>query len=112
MSDIESIINDEIVEPTVWPFGTQDFFRLAYNPFQDKLPDPKAFVGYEKELREILRCIRTRTNVFVTGPIGAGKTAMLKSIHEILVKKAKDYRSCFVRVEKARFEKELAKEML
>ncbi len=112
MEDLDTLVKEELVLPTFWPFGTDDFFVLSENPFMDKLPDPRAFVGYDEEVKDLLRCIRTRTNAFVLGSQGTGKTAMCKSIHETIVRSAKNYRSVFIRVQKARFEKELAKEML
>ncbi len=112
MAYLDDLVKEHLIEPINWPFEVNDFFSLSTNPFTDKLPDSRAFIGYENEVMDLLRCIRTKTNVFITGPIGTGKTAMCKSVNDAIVRSGKNYRSFFIRIEHARFEKELAKEML
>jgi type II secretory pathway predicted ATPase ExeA len=93
-----------------WPyeFGTH---RLDENPFAEQWPDIRLFAGYEDELRRLQENIQRNVNTFVTGPFGTGKTILTRTMYEIL-EDIDGYRPVFVRVQKGRYSKTMAKRIL
>jgi DNA-binding MarR family transcriptional regulator/type II secretory pathway predicted ATPase ExeA len=108
--DIITDIKQELESGGNWPLEAQDH-RLNQNPFADTWPDDRLFAGYESELRQLQRNIQRNTNTFITGPFGTGKTILTQVMYTILGD-IEGFRPALVRVQKGRYSKTMAKQIL
>ena len=53
---------------------------LSQRPLTASYADHRLFVGREEELDQVLQSLRLKLNVYVTGPLGIGRTSFLRQI--------------------------------
>ncbi len=108
--DIISSIKQEMEGGGNWPYAI-DGHQLVQNPFAENWPDNRLFAGYEDELRQLQKNIQRNVNTFITGPFGTGKTILTRVMYDILAD-IEGYQPVFIHVQKGRFSKTMAKNIL
>ena len=108
--DIISDIKNEFENGGNWPLNVQNH-QISQNPFSETWPSNHLFTGYEDELRELQKNIQRNVNTFITGPFGTGKTILTRVMYDIL-QEIDQYQPVFVQVQKGRFSKTMAKQIL
>lgn len=93
-----------------WPYAANGH-EFTSNPFAEQWPDPRLFAGYDEELHRVRENVQRNVNTFVTGPFGTGKTILTRTMYEVLDDVA-GFEPVFVRVQKGRFAKTMAKRIL
>jgi type II secretory pathway predicted ATPase ExeA/DNA-binding transcriptional ArsR family regulator len=93
-----------------WPYAP-DGHEFTSNPFAEQWPDPRLFAGYDEELHRVRENVQRNVNTFVTGPFGTGKTILTRTMYEVL-DDVEGFEPVFVRVQKGRFAKTMAKRIL
>lgn len=108
--EIISEIKQELRKGGNWPYEVGEH-RFERNPFAEQWPDVKLFAGYEDELKRLQENVQRNVNTFITGPFGTGKTILAKTMYEVL-EDIEGYKPVFVRVQKGRYAKTMAKNIL